>query len=106
MMAAPCPADEYRSMTRTQTLRLLASERRHSRCRRRRALCGGDARGLDGSGEDVADGPGQGPGRAVPIPVRRPAHELRAAAGKRRRLDAQGDKIMARLVYRKIGNRE
>jgi hypothetical protein len=38
------------------------------------------------------------PGAAVPLFVPQP--------GTDRRLDSQGDKIMARLVYRKIGNRE
>ena len=40
------------------------------------------------------------------LPVRRTADQLRAAAGHGPRLDAQGDKIMSRLVYRRIGNRE
>ena len=38
--------------------------------------------------------------------MRRAAHELRAAAGVERRLDSQGDKIMSRLVYRRLGNHE
>ena len=42
----------------------------------------------------------------VPLSVQRPVEQLRAAAWADRRLDAQGDKIMARLVYRRVGRTE
>ena len=62
-------------------------------------------RGLEGSGEDErSTGPDEDRRRSVSLSVRRPADQLRAATGTERRLDAQGDKIMARLVYRKIGD--
>ena len=51
-------------------------------------------------------GPVEDSGRAVSLSLQRAVDQLRAAARTDRRLDAQGDKIMARLVYRNVNGVE